>query len=148
FITDNIEGSVDPTDEEIADYANDLYDELFTDEAHLLLLYFEPYPNWYSTYYVVGAHARQVIDNEAGDILIDYIDRYNYDRSLTDEEFFIKSFNDAADRMMEVTRSPWITVWIIIGVIVLIFLLYTWWKNKQAQKNLEAEQTKDILSKP
>lgn len=147
YITDNIDGSSNPTDEEISDYANELYDQLFTDEAHALLLFFEPNQTTYSTYYVVGSQARQVVDNEAIDILLDYIDRYYYS-DLSEEEFFSRSFQEAADRMMEVTRSPWVTVWIIVAIIVLIFLLFNWWKRKQAQKNLEAEQTKEILSKP
>ncbi|WP_440894815.1 TPM domain-containing protein [Amphibacillus sp. Q70] len=147
YITDNVDGSSNPSDEEIADYADDLYSQLFTDEAHVLLFFFEPDPTTYSTYYVVGSQARQVIDNEAGDILLDYIDRY-YPSDLSEEEFFSRSFQEAADRMMEVTRSPWITVWIVVAIVILIFLLFSWWKHKKAQKNLEAEQTKEILSKP
>lgn len=151
YITDNINGSTSPTSEELAEFSNNLYDELFTDEAHLLLVFFQAseddYGN-YMDYYVAGTQAKSVIDTEAGDILLDYLDRNYYDDSLTDEELFSNSFRDAADRMMEITRSPWITVFIILGVVALIFLLYTWWKRRQQQKDLEAKRTEEMLSKP
>ncbi|MFL2134401.1 hypothetical protein [Desemzia sp. FAM 24101] len=151
YITDNINGSTSPTSAELEEFSRNLYDELFTDEAHLLLVFFQrseaDYGN-YMDYYVTGTQAKSVIDTEAGDILLDYLDRNYYDESLTEEEFFSNSFRDAADRMMEVTRSPWITVFIILGIVILIFLLYTWWKRKQQQKNLEAKRTEEMLSKP
>ena len=147
YITDNIDGSIDPTEDEFIAFGESLYEELFTDEAHVLLVFFEPSLGDFIYYIVPGYQAGQVIDMEATDILSDYIDRYYYS-DLENEELFSKAFQDSADRMMEVTKSPWITVWIVIAVVVLIFILFSWWKSKQAQKNLEAQQTKDILSQP
>lgn len=148
FITDNVNGSVNPSLTDVEEYAFDLYDELFTDEAHLLFLYVEPNADEYMTYYVTGTQARSVIDSEAGDILLDYVDRYYYDTNMTYAEFFSQSFRDAGDRIMEVTRSPWITVFIIFGVVVLAFLLYIWWKRKQESKEREAKRTEEMLDKP
>ena len=147
-ITGDIDGSTNPSMDEVEAYANDLYDELFTDEAHLLLVFFEPRPNDYMTYYVTGSQARSVIDTEAGDILLDYLDRNYYDGSLTDEEYFSHSFRDAADRIMEVTTSPWIPVFIIFGVVIGLYLLYRWWKSRQESKEKEAKRTEEMLSRP
>ncbi|ALV22390.1 TPM domain-containing protein [Carnobacterium antarcticum] len=147
YITDNINGSASLTNEEMSNFSRELYDQLFTDEAHLLLVFYEPVPDQYMDYYVTGTQAKSVIDTEAGDILLDYIDRYYYE-DLSDEAFFSKSFHDAADRIMEVTRSPWITVFIVIGSVVLIGLLFLWWQRSKKQKNLEAKQTEDILNTP
>ena len=85
---------------------------------------------------------------EAGDILLDYIDKYYYDSSLSEDEMFSRAFGDAADRIMEVTKSPWIIVFVVIGIIVVIAVLFTWWKHIKKQKNLEAEQTEKILNAP
>ncbi|WP_217995657.1 TPM domain-containing protein [Amphibacillus sediminis] len=148
YITDNIEGNTNPSLSEVEGFANDLYDELFTDEAHLLLVFFEAVPENYATYYLTGSQAKTVIDTEAGDILLDYLDRYYYDKNMTDSEYFSRSFREAADRIMEVTRSPWITVWIIIGVVLLVFLLFKWWSKRQAQKEKEAKRTEEMLNKP
>lgn len=148
YITDNINGSTSPSSAELEEFTQGLYEDLFTDEAHLLLVFFEPRPGDYMTYYVTGTQAKSVIDAEAGDILLDYLDRNYYDESLSDEEYFSNSFRDAADRIMEVTRSPWITVFIVLGIAAIIFVLFVWWRNKQRQKALEAKRTEEMLKTP
>ncbi len=147
YITDTVNGSNYPTMSQLDDFANELYDELFTDEAHLLFVFFE-YDEGYMTRYVAGTQAKTVIDTEAGDILLDFIDRNYYDDSLNDETFFSKSFTEAADRIMDVTRSPWINVMIVFGVVVLIIILFIWWRANKRQKDLEAKQTEEILNTP
>lgn len=148
YITDNIDGNTSPTMDEMESFSNELYDELFNDEAHLLLVFFEPTPNDYMTYYVVGSQARSVIDTEAGDILMDYLDRNYFDDNLTDEEYFSQSFRQAADRIMEVTTSPWIPVLTLFGLGALVFILFRWWQAKQKNKEKEAKRTDEILKRP
>lgn len=147
YLTDTVNGSHFPTEIELESFAKNLYDELFTDEAHLLLVFFE-YEGRYMDWYIAGTQAKSVIDTEAGNILLDYIDRYYYEESLGDEEFFSKSFVDAADRIMKVTRSPWITVFIVIGIVVIVVILFAWWKKSKEQKNLEAKRREEMLKTP
>lgn len=147
YLTDNINGSPTPSSDEVEEFAFALYDELFVDEAHLLLIFLE-YQEQYSTWYVTGTQANSVIDTEAADILLDYIDRYYHYDNLSDEEFFSKSFNDAGERIMTVTTSPWIPVLIVAGIIVILLIGFFWWKKRKEQKNREAEQTKEILNTP
>ncbi|MDE1548893.1 hypothetical protein [Jeotgalibaca caeni] len=148
YITGEINGSRTASMQEVEAFANSLYDDLFTDEAHLLLLFYEGVPSQYITYYVTGTQAKQVIDAEAANILLDYIDRNYYDSSLNTSEFFSESFRQAADRIMEVTTSPWIPVFLVIGAVVLIALLFFWWKKRKDQQALEAKQTEEMLNKP
>ena len=148
YLTDTVNGSHYPSSADLQNYANTLYDELFTDEAHILLVFFEYNPGDYMDYYVTGTQAKGVIDTEAGDILLDYIDKYYYDSSLSEEELFSDAFSDAADRMMAVTKSPFISVFVVLGIIVVIVLLFFWWKRAKKQKNLEAQQTAQILNTP
>jgi uncharacterized membrane protein len=148
FITDTVNGSHYPSSGDLEVFANKLYDELFTDEAHILLVFFEYTPSHYMDYYVTGTQAKGVIDDEAGDILLDYIDKYYYDSSMSEEQFFSKAFYDAADRVMKVTKSPWIIVLVVLGITVLVIILFAWWRQIKKQKNLEAEQTERILSTP
>jgi cbb3-type cytochrome oxidase subunit 3 len=147
YITDMVNGSHDPSLAELEEFANELYDQLFTDEAHLLLVFFE-YNGKYIDWYVTGTQAKTVIDTEAGDILLDYLDRYYYDKNLTDEEYFSTAFRDAADRIMTVTRSPWIPVLIVLGLVFLAGIMLVWWQNAKHQKNLEARRTEEILKAP
>ncbi|MHB1316046.1 MAG: hypothetical protein ACYCX2_11270 [Christensenellales bacterium] len=150
FLTGNINGSYDvPSDDELKAYAENMYDKLFTDEAHLLLVfYYNDANEIYRYWYVVGLQAKSVIDQEAGDILENYIDLYYGDNSLTDEEFFSKTFNDTGERIMSVTTSPWVTVLIILGVAAVLVIAFMWWQHAKKQKNIEAEQTEEILSTP
>ena len=147
YITDNVNGENQPSMDELDSFARDLYDRLFTDEAHLLLVFFE-YDSSYMTRYVAGTQAKTVIDMEAGDILLDYIDRYYFDSNMTDEEFFSESFGDAADRIMTVTKSPWIPVLSIFGVLMLAGVLFVWWRYSVNQKNLEAKRMEEVLKTP
>jgi len=147
YITDNIYGVTSPNDAMAEEFATELYDSLFSDEAHLLLIFLE-YNNNYHTWYMAGRQAKTVIDLEAANILLDYIDRYYYDSNLTDEEYFSKAFNDAGERIMKVTTSPWIGVLIVFGVLLIALLLLVFWRMRKKQKNLEAEQTEKILGTP
>lgn len=147
YITDTINGTHYPETEDFEIFSNNLYDELFTDEAHLLFIFFE-YGDENLDYYLCGAQAKTVIDNEAADILLDYIDRYYYDTRLTEEELFSKAFSDAADRIMKVTRSPWSYVFIVIGIAIIVIILFRWWKKSKEQKNLERQQREKILNTP
>lgn len=140
YITDNINGDPNPNPEDIDAFAHELYDELFTDEAHLLLVHFENYDYYdyeFSYHTVYGTQAKVLMDNEAEDILFDYIDYYYHQdpNDVSEEQLFSNAFRDTADRIMTVTRSPWIPVLIIIGSAVVIFLLYTWWRNALGKSN-------------
>lgn len=148
YITETINGSHNPSEEEVKNFAFSLYDNLFTDEAHLLLIFHEYPPGQYSTWYVTGKQAKAVIDSEAVDILLDYIDKYYYYDNLSDEEFFSKTFNDAGERIMNVPKSPWIPVLIILGIGVIVFIGYVWWKKAKDQKNREAAETERMLNTP
>jgi len=149
YLTDTVNGSHSPTQDELAAYANSLYDKLFTDEAHILVVFFEYNSNsQYMDYYVTGTQADTVIDKEAGSILLDYIDRYYYDKSLNEDQFFSKAFSDAADKMMTVTTSPWIPVMIVLGVGVVLIVGFIWWSNAKRQKELEAKRTEELLNTP
>ncbi len=148
YITGNINGSLNPTEGQVKDFAFAKYDQLFSDEAHLLLIFFEPRPSDYSTWYVAGNQAKTVLDDEAMDILLDYVDRYYPDLSLSEEEFFSKSFNDAGKDIMKVYRSPWISVFIVLGIVIIIIIGFSWWQKAKDQKNREAEATKRILETP
>ena len=122
-------------------YAEALYDKLFTDEAHFLVVFLFSGEDIIQYYFQPGDMAKSIMDQEACDIFEGYLNRYYSDYSLTYEEFFSKSFNDTATRIMTVTTSPWITVLIVLGVVLILVLLFVWWRHAKKQKNLEAKQT-------
>ena len=149
YITDTIAGSHTPTNSDAEIFLEETYYDLFRDEAHVLIVFFEHEPGEFYRWYWCGAQAKSVLDDEAMNILLDYIDLYYYDQSLSaNEEFFSKSFDDASKRIMTVTTSPWIPVLIIFGIVLVLLLLFVWWRKSKQQKNLEDESTRKILETP
>lgn len=147
WITDNINGKAKPNTSDFETALKSKYLELFKDEGHVIVCFMESSPSVYATYYWAGSAAKGVIDDEAGEILLDVIDS-KYTSDLSDEEMFSKSFSDAATRMMEVGRTT--KQYIILAVAVIaglgiivgfIFLL----KAKRKSDAEEAEERERIL---
>ncbi len=143
-ITDSIgSNSVNLSDEELYDFANDVYDEEFTDEAHLVVVFYER-DGYYRSCYTVGTEAKTVIDDEAGEILLDYIDHYYYS-DYEEDEMFSRSFSEAADRMMKVTPHYGWIVLIFVLIIVVLCITLTWWSKKKKAKLAEMNKAQQIL---
>lgn len=141
YITDNINGESNPDPDDIDAFAHDLYDELFTDEAHLLLVHFENYDFYthdFSYHLVTGAQAKILMDTEAENILFDYLDKYYYS-DVTEDQLFSGAFKETADSIMTVTRSPWIPVFIVVGSAVILIVLFNWWRNALNKPDKEKE---------
>ena len=147
YLFDNIDGNYNPSDAQFEAFAYSVYDRLFEDEAHLLVLFWE-YGNQHEAWHLAGTQASAVIDTEAGDILIDNIERYYYDRSLNEETVFSKAFSDTAQRIMKVTTSPLTVIGISIAVVAVLVILFTWWKRTKEEKRREQERMKEILETP
>ena len=74
WITDNINGKAKPNTSDFETALKSKYSELFKDEGHVIVCFMESSPSVYATYYWAGSAAKRVIDNEAGEILLDVID--------------------------------------------------------------------------
>lgn len=147
YITDNVNGEHITDVNQLADYAEALYDKLFKDEAHMLLVFYE-YDGNYADYYLCGSQAKTVIDSEAGDILLDYVDKYYYDDSVTDEEFFSTVFDKTATRIMTVEKSPWPKVWSALIVLMIIIVIALFLTKRKEQRIKKAQQDARILETP
>ena len=143
YITDDVGTKGYASDSQLEKFGNEIYDKYFDDECHLVVVFYEK-DKKYRSFYVTGTQAKTVIDDEAGEILLDYIDHYYYS-DYEESEFFSRSFSEAADRIMRVTPNykPVIAIFAIIAVIVV--LLFKWWKKKKQHKLDEMKQAKDIL---
>lgn len=117
YITDNIDGDPTPSESKFNAKLEEMYDQYFKDDGHIIVCFLESSPSDYASYYVAGSRAKQVIDNEGGEILLDYFDYYYSQDDLSDEQFFAKSFDKAADRMMTVQKTTK-QMFIMFGVIL------------------------------
>jgi hypothetical protein len=103
WIAESIDGSGNVSDEEAESALDALYDDEFTDEGHIAILFLETSGSDYDIYWTAGAQARTVLDQEACDILMDHFIRY-YTRDYDDNAYFAQVFTDSADRIMTVQR--------------------------------------------
>ena len=132
--------------------AEKLYGELFTDDAHFILVFCDDGEGGYNCGYAVGSQAKTIMDSEAISILADYLDRYYSDFSLSEEEIFSKAFSDAADRIMTVTGSTARTTTKVLGGVAVVALIagtvIIVVKKRDEQKKAEAKRTQEILNTP
>ncbi|MCL2500874.1 MAG: hypothetical protein FWE90_11165 [Defluviitaleaceae bacterium] len=146
YITDNINGAgpLNVTEDTLRRFAETQYTAYAGDnQAHLLFLFVVDNFN-YSMWVQPGNATHRIMDGEAIDILMDYVERF-WSTEQDNSRMFSRAFDRAGTSIMSVHRSPWITVLIVAGVLLILFLLYTWWKAKQDRKREEAAETERIL---
>ncbi len=157
YLTDNVNGNTMPAISDVQSFAETQYDKLFSDEAHFLLVFVESTDlertgENFVAGYAVGHQARTVMDDEAIDILADYIKAYYYQDGLSDEQYFANAFSEAGTSMMTVYHSPWIKVAIIFivaaGAIVVLLIARSIYQKKAQREKEKAEETERILNTP
>ena len=145
-IIDNIDGDYDVSEKELEQYAITMYDELIDDEGHFLLALWD-YDGEWMYWTAMGAQVGTVMDQEACDILFDYIDKYYYE-AATEEEFFSLAFEKAADRIMQAPTNFWDfakKAAIPVAVVITAIIAFSFWKRKVKRDKEKAEETERIL---
>ncbi len=127
YIAGEIDGNTKPDFDDIERFMNDKYYELFRDEGHILVLYFEYETGEYNTWYMCGDDAyNHVMDDEACEILLDYIDHY-YKRSDTVDyaDLFTKAFESAGERIMggKTGGTDWVDVAVTLSFVAVIVVI-------------------------
>lgn len=133
---------------ELTQRAETLYEELFDDEGHFLLVFCDDGYGSFNCGYTVGAQAKTVMDDEAIGILADYIDQYYSDMSISEEEIFSNAFADTSERIMTVTRSPIVPVAVCIAIVVVAVLIFLTLKKRREQREREQKRAEEILKTP
>ncbi len=98
IIAESIEGNSNPSIDTLDQYLEKRYEQLFSDEQHILLIFFDNGKNWY-TRYNCGSDASVLMDDEACEILLDYFDYYA-ESDLNDDDYFSTVFDKASERIM------------------------------------------------
>ena len=141
YLVEELDSGVDGVDE-----ASALYDELFDDEGHILLLY--DYHNAYM-YDACGYEIAGTIDDEAVDILYDYIEAQWSKDSENLGAIFGGGCAMAADRIMHREKTfaekyKGIIIALIVGIVVIVvveapFIIYAYKKESLLDPNTEFE---------
>ncbi len=133
---------------ELISKAEEFYGSLFTDEGHFILVFCDDGNGSYDYGYYMGEQVKAIMDNEAVEILLDYLDRYYNDYSIDKEEIFSLAFEKTGKRIMTVTKSPAVPVAICITVIIVVVILAAVVKKHHDAKEKERQQMEDILQTP
>lgn len=134
--------------QELQSIAQEKYDELFTDQAHFVLVFCDDGNGRFNAAYWAGAMTGSVLDDEAINIFKAYLSQNYDDMSLSEEEIFSDAFADTADRIMTVTPSllPIIAVCAAVIIVAVVVLLIV--RNRRLAKQREAERMQEILNTP
>ena len=157
YITGNINADPMFVYEDLEDFASAMYDARFTDFGHLLLVVYDhgERPNNRTIVHAEpGLQAAQVMDGEALRILHARLEFYWEELPHTpgiglNARAIAYAFESTAEIIMHRppdNRPIWIALIIVTGVVLVALILFNFWKKRQVQKNLEAEQTERILS--
>ena len=144
-----------PTDSEFTNYLKDVYDDVMPDGGHLVIGVFDnsgvvsgDYDWGFGCY--AGKDAETVMDPEAREILLDYLERYYTDDSLTDEAFLARAISETGDKIMTVDRVQSSNVKTIVIVLscVAVVALVVWFVIRRKKLRVEqAEADAEILGK-
>lgn len=134
--------------QELQSIAQEKYDELFTDQAHFVLVFCDDGNGRFNAAYWAGAMTGSVLDDEAINIFKAYLSQNYDDMSLTEEEIFSDAFADTADRIMTVTPSPLPIIAVCAAVIIVAVVVFLIVRNRRLAKQREAERMQEILNTP
>lgn len=134
--------------EELQSIAEEKYNELFTDQAHFVLVFCDDGNGRFNAAYWAGALTGSVLDDEAIQIFKAYLSQNYDDMSLAEEEIFSDAFADTADRIMTVTPSPLPIIAVCAAVIIVAVVVFLIVQNRRAAKQREAERMEQILNTP
>ena len=134
--------------EELAQYADQLYEELFSDDAHFILVFCDDGNGSFNAGYAVGSQAKTVMDAEAVSVLADYLDRYYRNQGLSEEQLFSKAFADTGARIMTVTKSPLVPLAICAAVVIVAIVIALLVKRQRDQRERESRRMEQILNAP
>lgn len=126
-------------------YMDKLYEELFDAEGNLLIVYSAAADDYY---FAAGHDVGGVIDDESLNLICDKV---NAEWSSGDlAKIFGRGLEKAGKQIMAKSnaRVIMITFLVLLAVVLIVFILFKWWKAKVAQKNKEQEDLEKILSKP
>lgn len=147
-ITDQVNGDYNPTGQDVFNYANLIYDEMFSDEGHMVFVFQCPDNGTeYNMAACTGAQAKSVVDEEALEILYDYLDYYFYS-DLDEDEMFAKAFEKAGERIMHKDTPIIVYVSAVAGIGLMVFAVCFVVKTKARRAKEKAAETERILNTP
>ena len=133
--------------------SSDLYDQLFSDEGHFLLVFCDAGDGTFNCGYTIGTKARTVMDDEALGVLEEELNNA-YNNASTDEEVFSDAFYNTADTIMKAADSEAKSAatgkvaLVVVGVAAVGGIAYVVVRNKKKADAERKERADQILNTP
>ena len=132
-------------------YTTDLYADLFKDQNHVLLAYYDNV-NWWS--WEIGNQVEDIISDYEVEKLLDEMDYYWYDESLSNDAVLANGISSYQEKFFTVTSGSEVFTGLLmmVGFPMLIISVIKFFNNSSKAKKHEEEAKKlereIILSKP
>lgn len=140
--------------QELQQRAEALYDQLFQDEGHFLLVFCDDGDGGFNCGYWMGAQVSSIMDAQAVSTLSTNLDKYYNNLSLSEEQIFSKAFADTANAIMKdasakgpTTSDALITLGVGIAILVACVVVNLVRKKRQDEEHARMLQ-EEILSRP
>ena len=146
YITGEINGGTSPDVSDMEEFCKSRYGELFSDEKHLLVVFFE-HEKEHKVICFSGKEAAQVMDKEAQSILTDHIEKY-YSRFGNRAKKLSKAFEKTGIRIMKITRPAVFYLFIMAVVITALAVTQHMCKKAVRKNRLKKENMKKLLETP
>lgn len=137
-------------------FATQQYPKLFSDQGHFLFVFCYQgriggvHSYTYGCYF--GSQAKTVMDTEAEEIFLDYLDRYINDESISESQAFSEAYSKTAERIMTTDAQratpAIIGVAVSIAVIVVVIVIAVIFIRRSKQREREQKRQQEILNTP
>ncbi len=139
--------------DQISQFAQEAYDQLFTDEAHLLLVFCDQNDGTYLCGLAIGAQALSVMDTQALAVLERNLDANYLNFDITEEQIFSNTFAQTADDIMrsgDAAGSPtgYVIAILLASITICAVVIIERRKHKQQQEELQRQQILESLDQP
>lgn len=137
---------------ELTRFADEHYGQLFTDEAHFLVVFCDDDRGGYNVGYTVGSQAKTVMDSQALQIFNDYLDRFYADYGISESQMFANTYRETAHAIMttEAKRMApvYVTIAVVGGIMVVTVIVAVALRRRAAAQERERQRQQEILSTP
>lgn len=147
YITDNIGGDYIPVNQisgVVDDYTLNIFDTYLQSGANMLIFIYDDGNDW-DIFTRVGNQATLVMDSEAEQILIAYLETHWFS-DATESQVLQRTLNDTGNRIMSVDRPLWFYIAIAAIPLAIVFIAFLFYKARNKRKREKESHDERILA--
>lgn len=127
--------------------AASIYDQFFTDSAHMVLVFCDDGSGGFYYGYEIGSQAQTVMDDAAVQTLVAYLERY-YSSAPTEDQMFADAFTSTAKTIMHVDQPLYVSAMPIIIIAVVAVAIIAVVYNVRKRSAERDAHVREVLQEP